>query len=304
MLLFSVLWETLMREFACDFGDNSNLVGIYTKADPVAVKNNSVIELKGKPVVLLISSGLLPNTGPYRLYVRFARHLAGLGFDSFRFDLSGIGDSEKSTDSLPRAQQQIRDISVAMDYVESEFHKTTFVAMGICTGADNAHRAMLADDRIVGAVGIDGYYYKTPRYFTNYFFKQLPLRLLKRERWSNKLTEMKAVFQGFTLGRGKLNQQPVTVPYRWAVPDRKKTSADYQAFIERDVSKLCVFTASWPYNYLHQHSDAFPEIDFGGNIQVRYFENAEHVFPLIEERRLLTETVTEWLHERFDSANA
>ena len=294
-----------MREFACDFGVDAHLVGVYTKAesaaDQTSVDHTDAEVGQSKPVVLMLSSGLLPNTGPYRLYVRFARHLAGMGFDSFRFDLSGIGDSERSTDTLPRAQQQIRDIALAMDYIESKFNKNTYVVMGICTGADNAHRAMLADHRIVGAIGIDGYYYKTPRYYSNYFLKQLPLRLLKRERWESKLVSCISTIRKVVNGQVRLKSQPVTVPYRWDVPDRKKTAADYAEFIERDVSKLCVFTASWPYNYLQQHADAFPDVVFGDNVQVRYFEDAEHVFPLARERELLTATVSDWLLERFSS---
>ena len=288
-----------MREHACDFGQSAGLVGVYTQAGSNDAESKTHTNQPQKPVVLLISSGLLPNTGPFRLYVRLARHLAQLGFDSFRFDLSGIGDSARSVENLPRSEQQIRDIGFAMDYIEKEFGKSTYVAMGICTGADNAHRAMIADHRIVGAVGIDGYYYKTLRYYLNYVFRQLPMRLIKLERWEAKLKEISTTVQSLVRGRGKLNSQPVTVPYRWAVPDRKKTAADYTAFIERDVSKLCVFTASWPYNYLEQHADAFPDIVFGNNVQVRYFENAEHVFPLAQERQLLTETITDWLLERF-----
>jgi len=284
-----------MNEIACDFGNDASLVGVYTKSLITST------DQARKPVLLLLSSGLLANTGPYRLYVRLARHLAELGFDSFRFDLSGIGDSQRSEDTLPRAQQQMRDIAMAMDYVDEKFGNASYVAMGICTGADNAHRAMLEDKRIVGAIGIDGYYYKTPRYYANYLFKQLPARLTQPERWENKLAEVKASAHKLIGGGSNAYHQPATVPYRWTVPDRKKTVADYNAFIERNVSKLCIFTASWPYNYLQQHADAFPEIRFGGNVQVRYFENAEHVFPLTQERQLLTQTITDWLFERFGS---
>ncbi len=290
-----------MREIACDFGISCNLVGVYTKASESTSTKTPNLQNSSKPVVLLINSGLLPNTGPYRLYVRFARHLATLGFDSFRFDLSGIGDSDRRSDKRPRAEQQMRDIAAAMDFIDHEFKLSRYVAMGICTGADNAHRAMLEDVRIVGAVGVDGYYYKTRRYQFNYLFKELPRRLLKLESWRRKLEEFGALIRNTVGGRRIFNEQPVTVPYRWVVPDRDKTAADYTAFIERDASKLCIFTASWPYNYLQQHADAFPDVCFGDNIQVRYFEDAEHVFPLAQERNLLTETVSEWLLERFGS---
>jgi len=292
-----------MREIACDIRGNTNLVGIYTQAGASNNDYPADTHSAARPVVLLLSSGLLSNTGPYRLYVRLARHLASIGFDSFRFDLSGIGDSPRSTNSLPRAEQQIRDIAVAMDYLEGKFESSTYVAMGICTGADNAHRAMLADHRVIGAVGVDGYYYKTPRYYLNYLFKQLPMRLLKRERWQKKLIELSSAARDRLSDRKAINNQPDTVPYRWDVPDREKTAADYHAFIGRDVNKLCIFTASWPYNYLQQHSDAFPDVSFGDNVQVRYFENAAHVFPLAQERDLLTTTISDWLLERFGSTD-
>lgn len=286
-----------MREFACDFGTKTNLVGIYTESDSGAQNNEK------RPALLLINSGLLPNTGPFRLYVRLARQLAKLGFDSFRFDLSGIGDSERSTDSMPREQQQIRDICLAMDYVQKTYGNDSFVAMGICTGADNAHRAMLADERIVGAIGVDGYYYKTYRYHLNYFFKQLIPRLLKRSNWEQKFNTVSNSLLKSINNRDSEGESPASIQYRWKVPSREKTASDYRNFIERDVSKLCIFTASWPYNYLNQHSDSFPSIEFGDNLQVRYLENTEHLFPLEEERQQLTRTVSEWLLERFSSGD-
>jgi len=286
-----------MREFACDFGTKTKLVGIYTQSDEKKPSQQN------RPALLLINSGLLPNTGPFRLYVRLARQLAESGFDCFRFDLSGIGDSERSTDTMARDQQQIRDIRLAMDYVQETFGNDSFVAMGICTGADNAHRAMLADHRVVGAIGVDGYYYKTSRYYLNYFFKQLIPRLLKRSNWEQKFSTISASLYNSINSQNDENESPASIQYRWEVPSREKTASDYRSFIERDVSKLCIFTASWPYNYLNQHADSFPSIEFGNNVQIRYLENTEHLFPLEEERQQLTQTISKWLFERFDSAS-
>jgi len=276
-----------MREFACDFGTKSKLVGIYTQSDVASPDQQT------RPAILLINSGLLPNTGPFRLYVRLARQLATLGFDSFRFDLSGIGDSERSSDTMARDQQQIRDISLAMDHVQE--------TLGICTGADNAHRAMISDHRVVGAIGVDGYYYKTGRYHLNYFFKQLIPRLLKRANWQQKFNTVSTSLYKSINKRDSEGETPASIQYRWKVPSREKTASDYRDFIERDVSKLCIFTASWPYNYLNQHADSFPSIEFGKNLQVRYLENTEHLFPLEDERQQLMQTISEWLLERFNT---
>jgi len=290
-----------MREFACDFGTKTKLVGIYTQSDKPAAKRTQ--EARTRPALLLINSGLLPNTGPFRLYVRLARQLSDLGFDSFRFDLSGIGDSQRSTDSMARDQQQIRDIKLAMDHVQANYGNDCFVAMGICTGADNAHRAMLADHRIIGAIGIDGYYYKTGRYYANYLIKQLIPRLLKRSNWEQKFNTISSALYKNISNQSDESESPASIQYRWKVPSRETTASDYRTFIERDVSKLCIFTASWPYNYLNQHADSFPSIKFGDNVQVRYLENTEHLFPLEDERQQLTQTISEWLLERFNSDN-
>lgn len=282
-----------MHEVACDFGKQSALVGVYTHTEVVAENQDS------RPVVLLLNSGLLPNVGPYRLYVRLARHFSNIGFNTFRFDISGIGDSERRTDNLARDKQQIEDIQVAMDYMESSFNKRQFVVMGICTGADNAHKAMLADTRIVGAVGIDGYYFKTPRYHFNDLKNHKIPMLLKPQAWKSKLASARSYVDKIRGKPTRPNFESITIPYRWTMPDRAKTESEYQSFIERDASNLCIFTGSWPYNYTDQHADAFPDISFGDNMQVLYLEDADHLFPLSKDRELLTDSVSTWLVDRF-----
>jgi len=283
-----------MREETCHCGNEPELVGIYNHSDnhrhvPDEYASESNTE---RPVILLLNSGLLPNTGPYRLYVRMARHFSRLGFDSFRFDLSGIGESNRRDDTLPRAQQQIDDIKIIMDSLEESHGRKQFVVMGICTGADNAHRAMVADERIVGAVGIDGYYYATSRYYQNYLFRHLAPRLLRIETWREKIHQL-------LTAKARRHSQPVTLPFRWEVPAKEKTAADYQLFISRNAHKLCIFTASWPYNYQDQLADAFPQLPIGENVKALYLENAEHMFPLKEDRDQLTNAISLWLKECF-----
>ena len=164
--------------------------------------------------------------------------------------------------------------------------------MGICTGADNAHRAMVADERIVGAVGIDGYYYATRRYYQNYLFRNLAPRLLRIDTWREKIHKL-------LTAKARRNSQPVTLPFRWEMPKKEKTAADYQLFIRRNAHKLCIFTASWPYNYQEQLADAFPQLPIGDNVKALYLENAEHMFPLKEDRDQLTNAISQWLKECF-----
>lgn len=282
-----------MHENSIHCGQNPELIGIFTHREPLNITESK------RPTVLLLNSGLLPNVGPYRLYVRLARHFASLGFDSYRFDISGIGDSARSQEQIPRTEQQIKDVTVVMDHLQQQHDCEQFIVMGICTGADNAHRAMMADTRVVGAVAVDGYYYKTARYQFNRFFKEQLPKLMVRNTWQTKfLGARKNILKHFDPSAVK-NDTSVTVPYRWKLPDKRKTESDYRSIVERDASMLCIFTANWPYNYAEQMADAFPNLTFGENLQVRYLKNAAHLFPIVEDRQHLTSAITDWLSERF-----
>jgi len=285
-----------MHEEAMHCGRNPELVGIYTQADESSAA-------KKHPIVIFINSGLLPNTGPFRLYVHLARHLASLGFNSFRFDISGIGESDRSTNELPRDKQQVKDICDVMDALESRYQNNRFVVMGICTGADNAHKAMVADKRVVGYIGVDGYFYKTKRYYLTFLLKNVVLGLFKPELWKRKAIEAKTSIRELiekTVNRkNALPLASVTMPYRWEVPPKDQTARDYREFINNKQSALCVFTASWPYNYRKQHADSFPDIEMGDHIQVQYLESAPHIFPFAKDRELLTEKMSVWLKERY-----
>ena len=99
-----------MNEIPLVFGADRHLVGILTlpsQGDP-------------RPIAfLLINAGVIHRVGPHRINVKLARHLAGLGFASLRFDLSGQGDSRNalSAGTIGHAQQSIADLRAAMDHL-------------------------------------------------------------------------------------------------------------------------------------------------------------------------------------------
>lgn len=286
----------MMDEVALHCGQNPEIIGIYTQANKSASSKNL-------PVLILVNSGLLPNSGPFRLYVQIARYVAKLGFDSFRFDLSGIGESERNPNELSRSEQQINDLCDVMNSLEKRYQKNQFIVAGICTGADNAHRAMVADSRVVGCIGVDGYFYKTKRYYLNYFLNNIALGVFKRNLWKQKYSQVKQITKNAlekVTDRDSVSPlESVTVPYRWEVPPKPQTASEYQTFIDNDQRALCIFTASWPYNYAQQHADAFPDIDFGDHIQVQYLENAPHIFAFSDDRDELIEVISVWLKMRF-----
>ncbi len=228
---------------------NRQLVGVYTQS--------SAIGTKKLPTILFLNSGLLPHIGPYRLYVRLARAFAKLGYNCFRFDLSGIGDSEKHKDSRLYKVQHREDIKDVINYLQQEQGDEQFIALGICTGADNAHQTMVRDERVVGAISIDGYTYTTNRYYINLY---LP-KLFSLSSWK---TMAKLAYKKlFDRQKSAEQEQFEGIDMSWNKPDKGRVGKEYKDFIKNQKNLLAIFTASWPYNYQNHTTDAFKDISFG-----------------------------------------
>jgi len=118
-----------MKEHAVTFASQS-LVGVLTDADHA--------DKPGLPAVVFLNAGMLHRVGPNRLHVRLARNLARRGFTSLRFDRSGVGDSPARTDGLPLRDAALGDVRDALDFLAAERGASSFILVGLCSGADLA----------------------------------------------------------------------------------------------------------------------------------------------------------------------
>jgi pimeloyl-ACP methyl ester carboxylesterase len=135
-----------LNEDAVLLGASRSLVGILSQPpdfDPA------------RPAVLLLNSGPMHRAGPYRLYVKLARHLASLGFLVLRFDFSGIGDSLRRQDDVPQNRAHLLETREAMDYLEAAWGTRQFISIGICRGAWASFATACQDSRITGLVLIN-----------------------------------------------------------------------------------------------------------------------------------------------------
>ena len=135
-----------MREYPVVFGGQSPLVGIVTEPDTTVT---------GAPVCLFLNAGLGHRVGPSRVYVKLARRLAEAGVVSLRFDFSGIGDSPPSPSRADAEERAVSETSQAMDYLGRSLGTSTFVALGLCSGANTAFALARQDPRVTGAVLIN-----------------------------------------------------------------------------------------------------------------------------------------------------
>jgi len=274
-----------MNESIVTFGRHHNLCGIVSR---------TAAPLKRLPAVIILNSGLINKPGPFGLNTRLARQIAEQGFIVLRFDLSGIGDSPKHSDNRDRHQQIIGDIKDAMDMLQSEYGVKTFIPMGICAGADNAHRIMQEDDRLSGVIFLDGYAYPTLKYQLIKHWRSLinPLHWLKAG-----IRLIKSNIQHDTNAQqAKTNQ----VNLFWSLPPKQQFHDDLVHAIDNNLQLFYIFTGGEKLClYKDQFQDSFPGIDFGSQLQVDIMADAHHLFVTEQEREELGHKIITWLQQKF-----
>lgn len=278
-----------MKERVCRFGGKNELVGIVTYPENLAFHNN-------RPAVILLNAGLVHRIGPFRINVDLARSFASVGMLALRFDLSGIGESEHSRDTRPRDQRVIVEIQSAMDYLAGIEGVNQFILIGICTGADQAHRAAVADNRVVGAVCMDGYGYKTWRFYLNHYGP----KFLNIDVWRNAIKKLIGLRNKLIPDRSN-DPETVTQISAWRLPTKDQLRAELIELFRRDIYLLYIYSGGVAtyYNYRGQFEDAFKDIDFEDNLLVKHFPLADHLYMVIEDRRKLIDTIVEWLQTQF-----
>lgn len=271
------------------FGKSNNLVGIAQLAAPApAIRMGQSRDL----CVVMLTAGMLHNAGPYRLHVELAQALVQADTSSFRFDLSGIGESlavGSSADSTTRAVDETRQ---ALDFLSDKFGFTNFVLFGLCSGADDSMNVALADPRVRGVVMLDGCGYRTPKYhFRRLFTRQLP-NLMRREKVIKKARSVLRLVDE--------SAPPASLAPGFDIrefPDRKTAQTQLQTLVDRGTSLLSIYTGGVQqyYNHADQFKRMFPNLNDQGRITIKYFPHWDHVLYLTEDRLALIDEVTQWV---------
>lgn len=158
-----------MRELACQFGPSASLAGILTEPEGAAPKR----------ALVLVSAGLTPKFGPFRLYAELARQLADKGFRVLRFDLGGIGDSAPAEDGHTLDERTSRQIAAALDFLSERGELEQVTLAGLCSGADDSFRHAAQDSRVTELVLIDPFAYRTAGFAWRHWSFRARRRLLR-----------------------------------------------------------------------------------------------------------------------------
>ncbi|TQV74611.1 hypothetical protein FLL45_06505 [Aliikangiella marina] len=274
------------------FGESHNLVGILTPAEAPGDSDNFTCE---RPVVVILNAGLVNRAGPFRMSTELARELAKQGFHAFRFDLSGIGDSNlQINDAKNINQQYLNDIGHALDAIESKLSTNKFIVLGLCNGADLAHQASVLYEKIIGYVSLDGYGYKN---FNAHMQRFVPIVTRPRRLTQAISRKLRRLFSSKQAKYESRMEQDFT----WKLPAKSSYIEDMQSMYKKGLHQLLIFTGAVRgyYSYEKQFDDVFGHYDFSKNVEVTYFETADHTYLILAHRKLLFERIILWLNEHF-----
>ncbi len=267
------------------FGEKQNLIGILTEPDGEQ-------QSKDCPLILILNSGLVHRPGPLRMNKEFSLFLAEQGFASFRFDLSGIGDSEKkASNSQSFKDRNMSDVGEAIEFIKEKVSPSKIIVMGLCTGADLAHRAAVVYDGIAGTILLDGYGYPTKNF---YIKRYLPI-LTSPKRLFNIIGRIFSRIM--SAGKSTSSSESGADAYYWELPDKQDYITDMEMLHKKGNKHLYVYTSGVReyYNYKQQFADTFGEYSFCADVEVDYFAYADHIYVLLEQRKQLFNSIVDWI---------
>lgn len=276
-----------MKERVITFGEEKHLVGILTEPEVDHKLNNL-------PCVLMLNSGILHHVGPFRLHVVAARRLAEKGYYVFRLDVGGIGDSLPLKGAGYDADRVITDIKMAMDALSQKKSLNDFVLMGLCTGAANAHKVAVVDDRVSGGIILDGYVFPTWRFYIRRYLPAI-LDPARGKKWLMRLTRRVSGAKQ----ESDADSDMVEDFGWWTLPPKYEVQNDLEKLVDRNVNLLYVFSGGQleSYNYQEQFVHVFRSVDFKGKLQVVFNNESDHTYSMGLDRDRLLDQIASWLDD-------
>ena len=275
-----------VQERIAHFGHPKTLIGVVS-LPPAA-------QPPREQTVVILNVGVMHRVGPNRLHVQLARRLAREGFVTLRFDLSGIGDSERRWDRV--VQDVVRqDVDDALAYLQGIVGAKSFVLIGLCSGANISLRFARLHGRVVGAVLLDPYSHRTPGFYARHYAR----RLFRWKSWRNALSGRGTEWPSLRelMGGEEAPASPagglVAPPTRIPRPEMEETIDE---LADRGVQLLHVYTGEHQgYNYANQFWDVFPRLKGRPGIRVEFLASADHTFRRSADRRRLINLIADWL---------
>jgi len=281
-----------MRERTVRFGKSAVLEGVLTEPTTPRL---------GAPAILMLNPGILHRVGACRFHVHAARALAAAGATVLRFDFSGIGDSDTRKDSLSFEDAAALETREAMDYLAELRGATSFVLLGLCSGADMAHIVARQDTRVVGLAMLDAWSYRTPKHFV----KRFAPRIVDPSAWVHSIkVRLPSGARPVQAVGGDDEEVAFEVPrYIRVFPPKEQVEKDLRDFVARRMQLWFAFSASDVFNYREQYREAFAGVSFGALLDVEYLAGANHIFTRLVDQQYLIRQLDAWYRVKFTTGD-
>jgi hypothetical protein len=261
-----------MRETCVAFGEGARLAGIVTEP-----------ETDGGLGLVLVSAGILPKSGPFRLYAELARRLARDGVTTLRFDLGGIGDSALDGSGAPLRERTALEVRAAVDFLSAQRSRSGIVLGGLCSGAEDSLRSAATDSRVTGVVMIDPFAYRTSDWAVQHALHRAGRRLLRA-------FGVYEPAQSTRVGEAPVKRHRA-VSYRYM--ERSESQPILAELIRRRAIVHFIYTAGVreSFNHPRQFRAQFPGLELGDRVTLDHLPSLDHTQLLAADRQLLIETV-------------
>lgn len=268
-----------MSERIVTFGAEQHLVGTLSQSAQPAPHAVAFV---------LFNAGVVSRVGPRRFNVKLARHLASQGFHSLRFDLSGQGDSQRSSSTAPHEANVRADLKAAMDQLNAATGIKRFVVAGICSGANAGFDVAQHDPRVVGLWMLDGHAYGT--------FKSRLMRY--RLQLTREFKATLALWVAKLLGKHPSKPQEPARRARHAQPGptRDQFASRMQALVDREVRVLMMYSSDvlWQYSYQNQFRDTFKGQAFVDKVECTYLPDIDHTLTTLASQQEVITRIGAW----------
>lgn len=286
-----------MTEAVLEFGPARRLVGILSR--PSAAEG-----VRRDLAVVITNSGIIHRVGANRVHVRLARALASAGYPVLRYDLPGIGDSERSGSGEAVQEENIAGTRAALDALQRSGVAGQFVMVGLCSGADHALTMAIVDPRIVGAVTIDPTgMFSTRRHRINRVL-QTAARGLRPHVWWRLVTGRYNLARTLTnpAPETRLPGQPRTLDPEKDVDILRQMTAAFKQLADRGVRLFVVITRHnrGIYSYRRQIFDTMPELDLEHVVHVDERPSSDHTFSTESDRAWLERGILTWIQKTLE----
>jgi pimeloyl-ACP methyl ester carboxylesterase len=284
-----------MIERSLAFGDGQGLVG--TLCLPKASDGPDVAAGAG---IVLFNAGIVHRVGPHRINVTLARKLADMGIPSIRFDLSGLGDSDRAGGEISFEAQAIDDLRTAMNTLSAATGVQRFGLFGFCSGAFHSVNTARADPRVTGLLLFDAYRYGTLKSS----LIRLSLRFRQHGVWRTLKRLARKALAGIIAGgrspqHDTLRSKVAGVGFIGDATPKAEFSRDLRALLDREVHVAMMFAGDGleVYNYQQQFADALRDRTLADRIPITFLPDIDHVATGIAARAALIAAIMPWARQ-------